>query len=745
MKTIALIGSIGSGKSTVRQIIQNLNIPKFNIGTIDLDLAVKIFISTNTAYKADLAAVFGTEVIQDDDKKRKNFILNTIFTNDVKYKKLTAITSHYVIPFIKAQIAEYKKNDTDLLVFEGATLIHDTAALALFDSVIHVSAPSELIEQRVNDRKQYTAEQAQWLILRSNPLYSQTYLEYNINRTRSTPPSTQQTFNIDTDSTFLHLHYDVEQAIFHVFFPLNVSHKTLFDFVHRPFPVKSNMDEITMLNRSNAYHNMHHTQSVFINTVLRLWFGGLDINSDDGFTALLAAAYHDAVYFPKSNNNENDSIELLFQHASDWRKAGLSIAGMSNILNIAASYIQKTKDIWSSTKEWPPYSYGHHFMMSDLAVFTYATPAVLQYEDAIRKEYLDVSDEEYKLHRLAFIQNKLIPLFQIEFVGEEYTKIHENVTALVEYIKYKYPDSTKLVSPGVYIHSSETEFVPPVWRDYYIEVQAYLDTMDVPAFDDSTNSANQLLTRVQYISKPPAQHDFYEHQWKDTHSFLDNNKLPKNDNLVIRVRDLVNQNYHLAQDLMLLANNCSAAAFGDVDHWDEMNFNDFVVAVTKAFQHCTNVAVYQGSFSPLHKGHLETINEALKTFDKVLLVQCKNGAKDNSICYHIDEKKLPENCVLLQWEDSFADCLLHLYQYAEPKQKFTIIRGIRNGTDLQYENDYIRHVKAMFQAQQKAGEIHRTFPGVMYIPSAPEFEHISSSAIKAIYLFDADYAASLMV
>lgn len=148
------------------------------------------------------------------------------------------------------------------------------------------------------------------------------------------------------------------------------------------------------------------------------------------------------------------------------------------------------------------------------------------------------------------------------------------------------------------------------------------------------------------------------------------------------------------------------------------------------------IAIYQGSFNPLHLGHLDVINDALRTFDEVLLLRCRNAAKAQDDRFEINKSMLPIGCTLIEWNDSFVS---FLDQLADLKN-VTIIRGIRNGADLDYENNYIKHCDAMFSAT-----FHKKLPPVLYVPCKQEHQHISSSGIKAIMPFDELYARGLMV
>ncbi len=147
------------------------------------------------------------------------------------------------------------------------------------------------------------------------------------------------------------------------------------------------------------------------------------------------------------------------------------------------------------------------------------------------------------------------------------------------------------------------------------------------------------------------------------------------------------------------------------------------------------IAIYPGSFNPLHKGHLAVVRQILRTFDYVVLLRCTNGGKTVTETFPIDKSKLPAGCKLVNWDGSFVQ---YLDKHASVGD-ISIIRGLRNAADLQYEQDYIRHLTNMY-----AYEYDKDLPPVLYVVIDAKYQHISSSAIRAILPFEPDYARSLM-
>lgn len=131
------------------------------------------------------------------------------------------------------------------------------------------------------------------------------------------------------------------------------------------------------------------------------------------------------------------------------------------------------------------------------------------------------------------------------------------------------------------------------------------------------------------------------------------------------------------------------------------------------------IAVYAGSFNPFHIGHLNIVEKLEKMYDKVIIAKGINPTKTYddeqfTISYNGLKKLLPTR------EVTFYSGLLSDF-IKKQEGNITLVRGIRNGYDLDMENNFMSYVKDLFP------DIN-----VMYIPCDKEFEHISSTAIRSL-------------
>ncbi len=129
-----------------------------------------------------------------------------------------------------------------------------------------------------------------------------------------------------------------------------------------------------------------------------------------------------------------------------------------------------------------------------------------------------------------------------------------------------------------------------------------------------------------------------------------------------------------------------------------------------------NIAVYPGSFNPFHKGHYNVLEKAEKIFDKVIIARGINPEKKNKM---VD---LPEALQHRQVEnyDGLLTDFIDSLDY-----DVTLIRGLRNTTDFQYELNQYRFL------QDLKPDIK-----VVSLFCDKEFDHISSSAIRQLKQLD---------
>ena len=131
-----------------------------------------------------------------------------------------------------------------------------------------------------------------------------------------------------------------------------------------------------------------------------------------------------------------------------------------------------------------------------------------------------------------------------------------------------------------------------------------------------------------------------------------------------------------------------------------------------------NIAVYPGSFNPFHIGHYDILVKAEQIFDKVIVARGINPQKSSIL------NNLEINSKLHRQIDYYEGLLT---EYLNTKKyDLTIIRGIRNSTDLQFESNQYQYLQEI--------EKHN----YVWILADKKYDHVSSSGINTIALYNKD-------
>jgi pantetheine-phosphate adenylyltransferase len=148
------------------------------------------------------------------------------------------------------------------------------------------------------------------------------------------------------------------------------------------------------------------------------------------------------------------------------------------------------------------------------------------------------------------------------------------------------------------------------------------------------------------------------------------------------------------------------------------------------------IAIYPGSFNPMHIGHINILEKAERIFGRgnVLIAVGVNPDKlstpksDEDL--HLLEQRINRKIITY---NKFLHELIE--DYEKEGYKVVIIRGLRNGVDLDYEVNQYRFV-----------DDFKKDVNVIYLTCDREYEHISSSAIRKIEQFgDSDMTKQYLV
>ncbi|NJB35862.1 dephospho-CoA kinase [Croceivirga sp. JEA036] len=145
---VGLTGGIGSGKSTVAKMFQELGIPVYIA-----DEEAKKLMHTQPEVKSAIVQLLGKDAYLNGRLNRA-YIADKVFANKGLLQELNAI----VHPAVRTHFLDWVKKQEAPYVLQESALIFENNNEANFDAVILVTAPEEVRLARVVKRDQVAPE-----------------------------------------------------------------------------------------------------------------------------------------------------------------------------------------------------------------------------------------------------------------------------------------------------------------------------------------------------------------------------------------------------------------------------------------------------------------------------------------------------------------------------------------------------------------------------------------------------------
>ena len=131
------------------------------------------------------------------------------------------------------------------------------------------------------------------------------------------------------------------------------------------------------------------------------------------------------------------------------------------------------------------------------------------------------------------------------------------------------------------------------------------------------------------------------------------------------------------------------------------------------------IAIYPGSFNPIHLGHVRIVENAATIFDQVIVVAMQNREKKGFLSIEKRQELLKTSFGHLNnvVTDSSTGLVVDV---AKALNAEVIIKGLRSSADFEIEMQ-------MAQTNKKISAINTVF-----IPTDPEYSYITSRFIREI-------------
>lgn len=145
----------------------------------------------------------------------------------------------------------------------------------------------------------------------------------------------------------------------------------------------------------------------------------------------------------------------------------------------------------------------------------------------------------------------------------------------------------------------------------------------------------------------------------------------------------------------------------------------------------TRIALYTGSFDPLTNGHLDVIGRGLKLFDRIIVAIGVHPGKTPMFSAEERAAMIREVVAPLaakakaEFDVVTFDGLA--VEAAKAHKACAMLRGLRDGTDLDYE-------------MQMAGMNGEMAPEIetVFVAASPDVRHIAANLVRAVALMGGD-------
>ena len=153
MKIVGITGGIGSGKTTVCQIFENLGVPVYNA-----DIQAKKILNSNQSLKKKIKSLLGEGAYFENGKLNRNYVASQIFVDKDLLSKINTLVHPIVQEDAKRWSEQFQKEGIQYVLNEAALLVENGSYRSL-DSLIVVTCPEEIRIQRVIKREKATREE----------------------------------------------------------------------------------------------------------------------------------------------------------------------------------------------------------------------------------------------------------------------------------------------------------------------------------------------------------------------------------------------------------------------------------------------------------------------------------------------------------------------------------------------------------------------------------------------------------
>lgn len=162
MKKVGITGNIGSGKTTVCQIFENIGVPVYYA-----DKRAKELMQSSDELKKRIQDEFGKDMYRDGEIDRKKLAAN-VFNDEKALRKLNSLVHPHVFEDLNNWMQK-RESEKHAFALEEAALTFEAGHSSYFDIMVTVTANENILIDRVMKRDDVTKAEVEQRLSRQMP------------------------------------------------------------------------------------------------------------------------------------------------------------------------------------------------------------------------------------------------------------------------------------------------------------------------------------------------------------------------------------------------------------------------------------------------------------------------------------------------------------------------------------------------------------------------------------------------
>lgn len=172
MQVIGVTGGVGSGKSTITNILKD----KYGIYLIDTDKIAHLLMKKGEISYNLIVEYFGPEILDNEGNINRSYLGDMVYKDRKEVEKLNSFTHPYVMERVKEIIEEKQKANFNYVCVETALPV-EAKLKSICHQIWYVYTPVEIRRKRLKESRNYSDEKIDHIM--KQQLSDKEYMDYS--------------------------------------------------------------------------------------------------------------------------------------------------------------------------------------------------------------------------------------------------------------------------------------------------------------------------------------------------------------------------------------------------------------------------------------------------------------------------------------------------------------------------------------------------------------------------------------